>query len=77
MEKYTFILSIFPIAIPLLYLLLTEKNVSLIKYLRKKKEKYIIETYKSFAFNKEKLVETNEAIEKIKSGIYKIKNNSS
>ena len=73
MEQYTFILSIIPCAISILYLLATEKTINPMKYLNVQQENYIKKTYDEFDFDMDKLTENEEAINKLKAEIVEIK----
>lgn len=73
MEQYTFILSVIPVAISILYLLITEKTINPIKYLNIQQENYIQKTYDEFDFDRNKLTENEEAINKLKAEIVEIK----
>src|SRR5690606_12774452 len=73
MEQYTFILSIIPIVISILYLLLTEQTINPLKYLKIQEENYVKQTYLEFDFDINKLTENEEAINNLKAEIDEIK----
>lgn len=77
MEQYTFILSIIPIVISVLYLLVSEQNINPVKYLQKQKEKYLTQTYEQFDFDVTKLSDTEFEIENLKGEINKMEKTSS
>jgi hypothetical protein len=73
MEQYTFILSIIPIVISLLYLLTAEQTISPLKYLKMQQAKYFEKNYKEFDFDIEKLNNTKEEIIKLDNEITELK----
>lgn len=73
MEQYTFILSIVPIVISLLYLLKTEHSINPKKFLKLQQEKYFTKTYEEFDFDIDKLIENEQQINKLKTEIDEIK----
>lgn len=73
MEQFTFILSIVPIVISILYLLITEQTINPIRYLTIQKEKYLEQTYKDFDFELAKLFENEDEITNLKSEIDRLK----
>ncbi len=73
MEKYTFILSVIPIAISVLYLLATERTINPIKYLNIQQQKIIQNTYEDFDFDLNKLTVNEEEISKLQAEIAEIK----
>jgi len=73
MEQYTFILSIIPIVISILYLLVTEQTINPLKYLKIQQENYYIQMYEEFDFDINKLTENEEAIRKLTEEIDEIK----
>lgn len=73
MEQYTFILSIVPIVISILYLLTTEQTINPLKYLKIQQVKYFEKTYKEFDFDIEKLNKTKEEIVKLDNEITELK----
>ena len=77
MEQYTFILSVVPIVISILYLLVTEQTINPLKYLKIQQAKYFEQKYEEFDFEIEKLNKTNEEIVNLKNEIAEIKKGSS
>ena len=73
MEQYTFILSIIPIVISILYLLTAEQTISPLKYLKMQQAKYFEKNYKEFDFDIEKLNNTKEEIIKLDNEITELK----
>lgn len=73
MEQYTFILSIIPIVISILYLLATEQTINPLKYLKIQQDNYVTKTYEEFDFDIVKLTENELAISKLKAEIDEIK----
>ena len=73
MEQFTFILSMVPIVISLLYLLFTEKTINPLRYLKIQKEKYLEQTYKEFDFELAKLYENEVEITNLEVEIDKLK----
>ena len=73
MEQYTFILSIVPIVISILYLLTTEQTINPLKYLKNQQVKYFEKKYKEFDFDIEKLSNTKEEIKKLENEIMELK----
>ncbi len=71
MEQYTFILSIIPIVISILYLLTTEQTINPMKYLKIQQNKYFLQTYDDFDFDINKLIANEETIIKLKVEIEK------
>lgn len=71
MEQYTFILSIIPIVIPILYLLTTEQTINPMKYLKIQQEKYFAQTYADFDFDINKLTENEVTINRLMEEIEK------
>jgi hypothetical protein len=71
MEQYTFILSIIPIVISILYLLTTEQTINPIKYLKIQQKKYLSQTYDDFDFDINKLTANEETIIKLTEEIKK------
>lgn len=69
MEQYTFMLSIIPIVISILYLLMTEQTINPLKYLTIQKQKYFEITYEEFDFEISKLNENEEAITELKKEV--------
>lgn len=76
MEQYTFILSIIPIVISILYLLVTEQTINPLKYLKIQEENYVKQTYLEFEFDIDKLTENAEAMNNLKAEIAEIKKTS-
>jgi hypothetical protein len=76
MEQYTFILSIIPIVISILYLLTAEQIISPLKYLKMQQAKYFEKNYKEFDFDIEKLNNTKEEIIKLDNEITELKKSS-
>jgi hypothetical protein len=72
MEQYTFILGLMPVIVSSIYLLIKERTLKPLNYLRKKQKKIHEQTYKDFDINKFK--ETKNAIDSLKKEINKIKN---
>ena len=73
MEQYTFILSIVPIVVSILYLLTAEQTINPLKYLQIQQVKYFEKTYKEFDFDIEKLEKTKEEIKKLEIEITELK----
>lgn len=73
MEQYTYILSAIPFVISFLYLLFFEHTINPLTMLKKLQQKCLLKTYKYFAFDIEKLDETNEAVKKIKDEIAELR----
>lgn len=73
MEQYTFILSIVPIVVSILYLLTTEQTINPLKYIQIQQVKYFEKTYKEFDFDIEKLEKTKEEIKKLEIEITELK----
>ena len=73
MEQYTFILSLIPIVISILYLLTAEQTISPLKYLKMQQAKYFEKNYKEFDFDIEKLNNTKEEIIKLDNEITELK----
>jgi len=73
MEQYTFILSIIPIVISVLYLLVTEQTINPIKYLKIQQANCISQVYDDFDFDVNKLLTNEETIIKLTDEIDEIK----
>lgn len=73
MEQYTFILSIVPFVISILYLLTTEQTINPLKYLKIQEVKYFEKNYKEFDFDIDKLNNTKEEIIKLDNEITELK----
>ncbi len=73
MEQYTFILSLIPIVISILYLLTAEQTISPLKYLKMQQAKYFEKNYKEFDLDIEKLNNTKEEIIKLDNEITELK----
>lgn len=73
MEQYTFILSIVPIVISILYLLTAEQTINPLKYMKNQQVKYFEKKYKEFDFDIEKLSNTKEEIKKLENEIMELK----
>lgn len=73
MEQYAFILSIAPIGISTLYLLITEKTINPLEYLKAQQAKYFEKKYAEFDFEIEQLNKTKEEIVNLKNEISEIK----
>lgn len=73
MEQYTFIISVIPIVISILYLLITEQSINPMKFLQVQQENYITKTYEEFDFDIDKLNENEQQINNLKTEIDEIK----
>jgi len=73
MEQYTFILSIIPIIVSVLYLLTTEQTINPLKYLKIQQVKYFEKKYREFNFDIEKLNRTKEDIIQLENEITDLK----
>lgn len=62
MEQYTFILSVIPLVISMIYLLMAERTINPVNYLMIQREQYLQRIYKEFDFEIAKLNETDDAI---------------
>jgi hypothetical protein len=72
MEQYTFILSIIPIVVSILYLLGREQTWNPLKYLKIQEQSYYSSTYEEFNFDFKKVDETDESINKLRLEIDEI-----
>ena len=73
MEQYTFILSIVPIVISILYLLTAEQTINPLKFLKKQEERFFDKMYYEFDFDIEKLNKTKEEILELENEITELK----
>lgn len=76
MEQYTFILTIIPIIISLVYLLIKEQTINPLKYLKIQEQKYYTQIYNEFNFDIDKVLENEDEIRILCLEIEEIKKNS-
>lgn len=73
MEQYTFILSIVPIVVSILYLLTAEQTINPLKFLKKQEERFFDKLYNEFDVDVKKLNKTEEEILKLENEITELK----
>jgi hypothetical protein len=76
MEQYTFILSIVPIIISILYFFATEQTFNPLNYLKIQEENYLKQTYLEFDFDIDKLTENQQEMNNLNAEIVEIRNAS-
>lgn len=76
LEKFTYILALFPIVLSLLFLIIFEKNINPIIYLQNQKQKYFSNTYAKFNFDIEDLKSSKLEIIKLTQEIAEIESAS-
>ena len=76
LEKFTYILSLFPLAFSIIYLISFEKNINPSTFLNNQKQKFYSSTYKKFDFNFEELNSVKLDVEKLSIEINKIESTS-
>lgn len=76
LEQFTYILPLFPIAFSIVYLVIFERNLNPMKFLKDKKNRYYSKTYEKFNFNIKDLNSVKLEIKNLSAEIMRIEGTS-